>query len=979
MQCRQTIVRWLGIFMLLILGIIAIPQQSALALIPTRQTPSNIDLVEVSPPETIQKLRTKIDQFNPQVKILSPAADQLIKDDTVSVQFEVQDLPIFKDASLGLGPHLNVFLDNNPSQEVYDLNQPLIFKELTPGTHTIRAVASRPWFESFKNSGAYAQTTFHIFTQTDENQPSSSKPLLTYGQPQGILGTEIVLLDFYLSNLPKTNSSEGQIDNWQALVSVNGSSFYVNDWQPLYIKGLKPGKNWVRFELTDRKGRKIENAFSDTIRIIEVRENGKDTLSKLIRGDLSAIDAGAIVDPHYKRPPTPPVRPSTPQPSPTPIPAPESKVVPIEPPKVEEPKPETSPDPATKQPKEAPAIKAAPLNSLPKSKTESPAARSVSPPKLEKIKPKGIEEKPAQESAKKSTQTQADGERAPKVQKDQPSSLPLKPVPSQLQEESSKTSAKRQITEPQKTPPSQLEPLKPALVPEKDRKPATTPVPSEKLSPSPSKLKNQDPKPADKLTSKTPAANSTSAKKATPSPSPVPVKPKTGIEDPAPVPTQSAKSEPSVTLPSSPGKTKATDQDESSSLQATFTKFWNKVRPSQDLTTPSPLDNKESVKKEEQTPNQIPSSTSAKTTSPKNTTKSSPPDMVKQVPSASVTQPSKPRATNQSKSSTPGNNKTQTSKEQVLEEVPEKAQPLSSPPAAKSAKPAPSIFSSLQDRWQQQKQSVSLEKKEAAPATPLLPKTTDKTDLPVPSVGKNTIPAKPSLPERSESTNVIQPTPSKSTENKQDEAKASNTFGSNAQSTQPKSVFSSLRDRWQQQKQLLSPDLDQATSKSPEKIVEKFKPVKQIPAKSPTQRSASKNESASTTQQFESKQSEPKPSTPASQPESIFSSFRDRWQQQKTLVTPPQKEKVAPVPSISSPTSSKSTQTDPQSPSNALKQLPSRKDTESQQDAPPPQTKVEKSDPVTFDPGVFYRRLLSKDEISNPKMETEKMSPTPSS
>jgi len=47
------------------------------------------------------------------------------------VQLQVQDLPIFKNQELDMGPHLHVILDNQPYIAVYDLNQPLEFPDLS--------------------------------------------------------------------------------------------------------------------------------------------------------------------------------------------------------------------------------------------------------------------------------------------------------------------------------------------------------------------------------------------------------------------------------------------------------------------------------------------------------------------------------------------------------------------------------------------------------------------------------------------------------------------------------------------------------------------------------------------------------------------------------------------------------------------------------------------------------------------------------
>lgn len=319
---------------------------------------SNIS--EVSPPPVIQALRQALDNRQPQVSILSPKPDQILEDNTVTVRFQVQDLPIFKNADLGLGPHLHVFLDNQPYKAVYDLNEPLVFEDVAPGTHTIRVFASRPWHESFKNEGAYTQTTFHIFTKTNDNSPNPGQPLLTYSRPQASYGAEPIMLDFYLTNAPLhlVAQENPDIGDWRIRCTVNGESFITDQWQPIYLKGFKPGKNWLQLELIDEQGNPINNVYNNTARVITYEPNGKDTLSQLVRGELSAEDARGIVDPNYvaKKPtpepePTPAVTPTpaeTPTEIPTPTPTETPKPVPSAAPTVDE-------TPAAEQPKEEPA------------------------------------------------------------------------------------------------------------------------------------------------------------------------------------------------------------------------------------------------------------------------------------------------------------------------------------------------------------------------------------------------------------------------------------------------------------------------------------------------------------------------------------------------------------------------------------------------------------------------------------------------
>ncbi len=258
------------------------------------------DITEVSPPEVIQSLRRDFEIYQPQVTIVSPEAEAVFEDDKVEVRLQIRDLPIFKNSQLELGPHLHVIVDNQPYIALYDLNQPLILEGLEPGTHTLRVFAARPWHESFKNAGAYAQTTFHIFTKTQNNNLDPALPLLTYSRPKGTYGAEPILLDFYLTNAPlRLATTENSAGDWRIRCTINGSSFVLDSWQSVYLKGFKPGKNWVQLEFIDSQGNSVTNVFNNTIRTIVYEPNSKDTLSQLVTGELSADAARGIVSQKY--------------------------------------------------------------------------------------------------------------------------------------------------------------------------------------------------------------------------------------------------------------------------------------------------------------------------------------------------------------------------------------------------------------------------------------------------------------------------------------------------------------------------------------------------------------------------------------------------------------------------------------------------------------------------------------------------------
>lgn len=271
-------------------------------------------LAEVPPPHLIQELRRGLDQYQPQVKILSPQPEEVLEDTTVSIKLAVQDLPIFQNPDLEMGPHLHLILDNSPYQAVYNVDKPISLSGLTPGTHTLRVFASRPWHESFKNDGAFAQTTFHVLTKTEDNRPDRALPLLTYSRPKGSYGAEPILLDFYLTNAPlhliAQENTKDAIADWRIRVTINNESFMLDNWQPIYLTGFEKGQNWVKLEFIDEKGNLVQNAFNNTVRVIDYTPQGQDTLSQLVRGELSLEVAKSIINPNISvpkkvEPPTP--------------------------------------------------------------------------------------------------------------------------------------------------------------------------------------------------------------------------------------------------------------------------------------------------------------------------------------------------------------------------------------------------------------------------------------------------------------------------------------------------------------------------------------------------------------------------------------------------------------------------------------------------------------------------------------------------
>lgn len=261
----------------------------------------NSDLAEVATPKIIKDLSPSLDRYYPQVKIVTPKSEQTIDHTEVRVELEVEDLPLFQDQKWGLGNHLNLIVDNEPFQPIYNIDRPITIENLAPGSHTIRAFAVSSWGESFKNEGAYAQTTFNVLTETNDNRPDPTVPLLTYNSPTGTYGAEPMLLDFYLTNAPlhEIAQNNNNITDWRIKATIDGTSFIIDNWQPIYLTGLKPGDNWVQLELIDEQGNDIENVFNNTVRVINYDPQQQDSLAKLLSNAIPLVQAKSLVDPDY--------------------------------------------------------------------------------------------------------------------------------------------------------------------------------------------------------------------------------------------------------------------------------------------------------------------------------------------------------------------------------------------------------------------------------------------------------------------------------------------------------------------------------------------------------------------------------------------------------------------------------------------------------------------------------------------------------
>lgn len=195
------------------------------------------------------------------VRLVSPQPEQCLPGPDVLVQYEAGGMTLGKNAW-----NLHFALDNEPFHVKYDGNTAKVFKDVKPGTHTVRVWLADQQHRAIQ--GTLQSVTFSVAYPNDENRPYPGAPMLTYNLPQGeylgIDGADINL-DFMVNNV--TLSPGG----YQVAYFVDGRRFLVQDGCGVQtLKGLKPGFHKVKIELQDPQGIVVPGPFNSVERTIVV-------------------------------------------------------------------------------------------------------------------------------------------------------------------------------------------------------------------------------------------------------------------------------------------------------------------------------------------------------------------------------------------------------------------------------------------------------------------------------------------------------------------------------------------------------------------------------------------------------------------------------------------------------------------------------------------------------------------------------------
>lgn len=262
----------------------------------------NAELKEVPRPAAIvalMKARGEQDAASPVLRILEPAPGSVVTGSTVKVRLALSgDLKGYMPGmhhETKTGNHIHVILDNQAYEAYYSLDREFELRNVSDGEHTIRVFPSRPWHESYKNNGGFQMVRFTVRNGgADTSKPATTgagqqmsaapaegknmkpstagavdprKPLLTFSRPKGEYrnaDADAIMVDFWLSG----GKLLGDGGKYRVRYTANDKQVgYIDKWAPIWLSGWPTGKNTLKLELVDRRGRTVENGgYNTTVR-----------------------------------------------------------------------------------------------------------------------------------------------------------------------------------------------------------------------------------------------------------------------------------------------------------------------------------------------------------------------------------------------------------------------------------------------------------------------------------------------------------------------------------------------------------------------------------------------------------------------------------------------------------------------------------------------------------------------------------------
>lgn len=284
--------RWLALLLALTAALTLVPVPAAAALPWQRGTPatrqgeappSPFAPQEIAPPLGVQQLRPLLEAHQPRLRIVSPQSDSLVPAGPWNLQLELSDWPLLDAGAEGLGPHLVVQLDEDPPLRLTATS--VVMPPLAPGSHRLSVFAALPWGEAMRNPGAFTQIRLHRSAANPLAGPAPGTPQLIPLLPVAAPAKQPLLLDWILLDAPLQHLRGGD-DSWRLRINLDGEALLLDRQDPLWLRGLGPGRHPLVLELLDPRGEPLNPPYNSLVR--ELVTGAEGPAPPWLLGPLSA-------------------------------------------------------------------------------------------------------------------------------------------------------------------------------------------------------------------------------------------------------------------------------------------------------------------------------------------------------------------------------------------------------------------------------------------------------------------------------------------------------------------------------------------------------------------------------------------------------------------------------------------------------------------------------------------------------------------
>ncbi len=201
------------------------------------------------------------------LKMISPKQDEVLpipdgaKGARVEVKVELTGIELFKDEATKSAQAITLILNNQAkSFDITEVGKPFVFPSLPKGTHTLRAIVTRPWGETIKEPAAFSQITFHVGEKDGKNTPVTDLPVLTVVRPDAKIPkakAEKIVIDTHVAGCEI--APESVESSCRLIYRLNQDpEVTIEKWEPITLTGVPVGKHSFTVGLR-RSGKFFDN------------------------------------------------------------------------------------------------------------------------------------------------------------------------------------------------------------------------------------------------------------------------------------------------------------------------------------------------------------------------------------------------------------------------------------------------------------------------------------------------------------------------------------------------------------------------------------------------------------------------------------------------------------------------------------------------------------------------------------------------